>query len=81
MDELVDLGEELDLADAAAAALEIEAGAELLALGIMVADPAGDRLDLADRAEIERAAPDERMDRLEEIAAERGIARRHGARG
>ena len=41
MDELVDLGEELDLADAAAAALEVEARAEGLALRIMVADPRG----------------------------------------
>ena len=74
MDELVDLDEELDLADAAAAALEVEARAERLALRIMVADPAADRADLADRAEIERAPPDERVDRLEEIAAERRIA-------
>ena len=74
MDQLVALGEELDFANPAAAALEIEAGAEALALRIMIADQPGDRLGLADRAEIERAAPDERMDRLEEIAAERAIA-------
>src|SRR5947199_344412 len=42
MDELVDLDEELDLADPAAAALEVVAGAEGLALGIMVADPPAD---------------------------------------
>jgi hypothetical protein len=77
MDELLDLGEEFDLADAAAAALQIEAGAEGLALRIMVADAAADRADLADRAEIERAPPDEGMDRLEEIAAERDIAGDH----
>ena len=60
--------------ESAAAALEIEAGAEALPLRIMIADQPGDRLGLADRAEIERAAPDEGMDRLEEIAAERAIA-------
>ena len=38
VDQLLDLGEEFDLADAAAAALEVEAGAERLALRIMVAD-------------------------------------------
>ena len=50
-------------------------------LRIMVADPPGDRPDLADRPEIERAAPDERMDRVEEIAPERRVARRRPGRG
>jgi hypothetical protein len=40
----------------------------------MVADPARDRLELADRAEIERAAPHERVDGVEEIAPERLVA-------
>src|SRR5690606_34093586 len=74
VDELVDLDEELDLADAAAAALEVEAGAERLALRVMIADQPADRLDFTDRAEIEAASPDEGMDRIEEIAAERRIA-------
>lgn len=36
----------------------------------MIADSPGDRLNLPDRPEIERAAPDERMQRLQEIAAQ-----------
>src|SRR6201999_1672455 len=74
MDELVDLGEEFDLANAAAAALEVEAGADFLPFRKMIADPPGDRLDLADRAEIGGPAPDERMNGVEEIAAKRGVA-------
>jgi len=74
VDELVDLGVEFDLADAPPPPLQVEAGAELLALRIMVADAAGDRLDLADRAEIEAAAPDERVDGVEEIAAQRRVS-------
>jgi hypothetical protein len=73
MDELVHVREELDLADAAAAALQVVARAECLAVGIMVADPPGDRLELADRAEIERAPPHERVDRLQEIAPDRRV--------
>jgi hypothetical protein len=42
----------------------------------MVADPPGDRLDFADRAEIERAAPHKGMNRLQEVAPEIGVAGR-----
>src|SRR6187549_980578 len=79
MDQLVDLGEELDLANAAAPALQIEAGTERLAPRMMVADPAGNAPDLADRAEIERSAPDEWPNRLQEPPAQRQIARRRPA--
>ena len=74
MDQLVDLREELDLANAAAPALEVEAGAERLPLRMMVANAPRDAANLADRAEIERAAPDERPDRLEKCVAQRGVA-------
>ncbi len=74
MDELVDLGEELDLADAAPPPFQVIAGAERLGLRIMIADAAADVADLADRAIVERAAPHERTDRVEETAAERQIA-------
>src|SRR3546814_4360148 len=40
----------------------------------MVADPPTDRPQLSDRAEIEAAAPHERMDGVEEIATERPVA-------
>ena len=73
VDQLVDLDEELDLADAARPRLTSNPGPEALPLGIMVADAAGERLHLADRAEIERAPPHERVQRLDEIAAEPGI--------
>src|SRR5687768_11536668 len=42
----------------------------------MVADPAGDRLDLPDRAEIEAAPPDEGVDGLQEIMADASVAGR-----
>ena len=77
----MDLREELDLADAAAPALEVVAGAERLALRMMVADAAGDAADLADRAEIERAPPDERADRVEETLARAPCRRPRRARG
>ena len=71
VDQLLDLGEEFGLADAAPAALQIIAGAERLALRIMVADAERDVADLLDRAEIERAPPDERADFVEEGLAQR----------
>jgi hypothetical protein len=74
MDELMRLCEELDLADAAAAALQVVAGTERLPFVKMVADLGRQRVDFRDRAEIERAAPDERVDRLQEMAAHLSIA-------
>src|SRR5947208_2404844 len=65
VDQLVDLRVEFDLADAAPPPLKVEAGTEPLTLRIMIADSTRDRLHLADRAEIEAAAPDERMDGVE----------------
>ena len=69
VDHLLDLDEELDLADAAAAALEVEAGPDRRALAEMVADPRGDLAHLLDHSEIERAPPDERLDRRRGTAA------------
>src|SRR6185295_10763553 len=74
MDHLLDLDEELDLADAAASALEVEARAKGCALGEMVADPRGNLADLVDHAEIERAAPHERLDRRQETLPEGDVA-------
>ena len=74
VDQLLDLDEELRLADAAAAALEVEAGAERLALRIMIADAQADVADFLDGAEIERAAPDEGADLVEESLAQRDVA-------
>ena len=76
VDELLHLGKELGLANAAAPALEVIAGAEPLALGEMVADAQRNVANFVDRPEIERAAPDERLDLGEEALAQRHIARR-----
>ena len=74
MDHLLDLGEELDLADAASPALQVVARPEPRALREMVADAGGNFPNFLDHAEVERAAPDERLDRLEEMLAERPVA-------
>ena len=74
MDHLLDLDEELDLADAAAPALEVVARADLRALREMIADPRGDLPHFLDHAEIERAPPDERLDRVEEPLPKRDVA-------
>src|SRR5213592_1378963 len=79
MDELLHLREEFGLADAAAAAFQVESRAESLALRIMVADTDADVADFVDGAEIERAAPDEGLDFGEEAFAESLVAGR-GAR-
>ena len=76
VDKLMDLREELHLADAAASALQIETGAERLPLRMMVADAARDIQNLDHRAEIQAAAPDERADRVQETLAQRHVARR-----
>ena len=76
VDQLVNLREELRLADAATAALQIIAGTERLPLRMVIANPRGDAAYLADRAEIERASPHERPDRIEKPLAERDITRR-----
>ena len=74
MDHLLDLDEELDLADAAAAALEVIARADAAPLREMVADARGNLPNLVDHSEIERAPPDERLDRVEEALPKRSVA-------
>src|SRR3546814_20380432 len=58
IDHLQYLGVEFDLPYAAAAALQIPAWAEFLALGMMVADALRNLLNVADRTEIERSPPE-----------------------
>ena len=55
---------------------KIVAGADLRILREMVADPRGDLPHFLDHPEIERAAPHERLDRVEEALAERDVAGR-----
>ena len=81
MDHLLDLGEELDLADPAAAALQVVAGTEPRPLREMVADAGGNLADFLDHSEVERTAPDERLDRLQEMLAEGAGRRRRRGRG
>ena len=71
---LLRLGEEFDLANPAAAALDVIARAERLDLGIMIAHPQADAANFVDHAEIERAAPNERFDRIQKALAERAVA-------
>src|SRR3546814_8915177 len=63
------LREKLDLANAAAPALQVEAGAERLPLREMVANPVAHRADFLELPEIEAAAPDEGV-RSEEHTSE-----------
>ena len=77
MDQLMDLREELRLADTAPPPLQVVAGAEALTARIMVADAPRQVADFADRAKVQPAPPHERSDRIEEIAAERLITSRH----
>src|SRR4029079_3464309 len=71
---LLDLGEEFHLADAAPAALQGVYRAEPSTLREMVADSGGDFPNFLDHPEVERAAPDERLDRLEEMLTESAVA-------
>ena len=75
MDQLVRLREKFAFPDAAMATLQIIAETDFLPLGIMVADLRGHRGDVLELPEIERLAPDERLDGIEEIIAERPVAR------
>ena len=77
-DQLVDLGKKLHLANAAAPAFQIKAGADSLAALEMVADAQRHRLDIAHRSVIQAAPPHEGPDAGEEIAAHRDITA-HGA--
>ncbi len=71
VDQLVGLGEELDLADPAAPALDVEPRPGARGPPWCGADARGQPADLLDRPEIEVAAPHERADRAREIARPR----------
>ncbi|PAV68544.1 hypothetical protein WR25_00345 [Diploscapter pachys] len=77
VDQLMDLREELGLANTAPPPLQVVAGAEALTTRIMVANAPRQVADFADRAEVQPAPPHERPDRIEEIAAERLITSRY----
>src|SRR3546814_16754223 len=75
IDELMDLREKLDLANAAAPALQVEAGAERLPLREMVANPVAHRADFLALPEIAAAPPDDRLSRGEEILPNPAVPR------
>ena len=75
VDQLVRLGEEFDLADAPAPQLDVEPRPRFARTRVARADPRGQPADLADRPEIEAAAPHERADLAEEPLARGDIAR------
>ena len=69
-DQLLGLDEELDLADAAAADLEVVAGDPDRAVAAVGVDLPLDRVDVADRRVVQVLAPEERLERPQE-----GVAR------
>ena len=76
-DQLLGLDEELDLADAAAPDLEIVAGDPDPAVPPIGVDLPLDRVDVADRGEIEMAPPQERLQPAQQALADRLFARHH----
>src|SRR5690606_36964362 len=76
VDQLVRLGEELDFADPAAAALDVEPRAGLTRAAVGLADSRREPANFLDRHEVEAAAPDERANRAEEVLARGDVAGR-----
>ena len=74
-DQLLGLGEELDLADAATPDLDVVALDRNLALSAKRLHLALHVVDIGERREVEMLAPDERRDIAEQRLARRGIAR------
>ena len=73
-DQLLGLHEKLDLADAAAAELDIVAGDRDLAMAAIGMDLPLHRVDVGNRGEIHVFAPDERRELLQERLAGRDVA-------
>ena len=73
-DQLLGLDEELDLADAAAAELDVVAGDGDLLVAAMIVDLALDRMDVGDRGEVEVFPPDIGRQLGEEGLAGRDVA-------
>src|ERR1700748_1490318 len=74
-DQLLRLCEELDLADAATAELDVVPGDGNRTMALMRMDLALDRMDLLDRGIVEMAPPDERHDGFQELRTGLRIAR------
>ena len=78
-DQLLGLGEEFDLADAAAAQLDVVARDRDLAMAAMGMDLALDGMDVLDGGEIQIAPPDEGLDGRQEVARRFADRRRRRA--
>ena len=72
-DELLGLGEKLDLADAATPQLDVVAVNRDGVAAVVGVDLTLDRVDVANRREIEVLAPDERHQRLDEGLADGAV--------
>src|SRR6185369_10592334 len=73
-DQLLGLDVELDLADAAAAELEVDAGRRDPLVDLVRVNLALDRVDVGDGGEVEVAAPDEGLQLVEEGRGGRAVA-------
>ena len=78
-DQLLGLHEELDLADAAAAELDVVAFDRDLAVAAIGVDLPLHRVDVGDGGEVEILAPDERRELAQQALAGRDDRRRTGA--
>ena len=74
VDELVRVGEELDLADSSRSSFEVEAGADRGGAVTAVAHSGGQRTNVGHGLKVEAAPPDERADAVEKPLAKRRIA-------
>ena len=68
------LGKKFTFSYAAMATLQIKPKAHFLPFGIMVTDLRGHRADILQLPEIERLAPDERLNGMQEIFAQCAVA-------
>src|SRR5438270_11606425 len=71
---LLNLDEELDLANTAAPTLQIVTWADLGAFRKMIADSSGYLADVFDDSKVQRATPDERPDGVEKTLAQAMVA-------
>jgi hypothetical protein len=69
VDHLLDLGEELNFANPAPAALEIEARRKVRSLREMIANAGADLADFLNHSEVERPAPHEWPERRQKMPA------------
>ena len=74
MHQLMGLREKLDLANAAAPLLQIEARPDIGWPLVMIPDPSGQQAHFFHRAKIHRRAPDKRINRIEKTLAARNVS-------